>query len=85
MRNTTIDVERMRYIFKAFTIGLLTSISCVGQGNIAEKLKQPISDLPRTDLRSVKMSQDTITKLIELIKSNPSNDFRGMVVEGSLL
>ncbi len=80
MRNTAIDIEKMSYRVKVFTIGLLTSISCFGQGNIAEKLKQPISDLPRTDLRSVKMSQDTITKLIELIKSNPSNDFRGMVV-----
>lgn len=65
---------------KFFIIGLLTSTCCIGQSNLAEKLKQPISDLPRTDLTSVKMSQDTIAKLIQLINSNPPNDFRGMVV-----
>ena len=70
----------MNDIVKFFIIGLLTSTSCVGQGNLAEKLKQPISDLPRTDMTSVKMSQDTIAKLIQLINSNPPNDFRGMVV-----
>ena len=52
------------------------STSCFGQGNLADKLKQPISDLPRTDLTSVKMSQDTIAKLIQLINSNPPNDVR---------
>src|SRR5688572_4276412 len=70
----------MNKILKLFLFGLLTSISCVGQSNLAEMLKPPISALPRTDLTSVKMNQDTITKLIQLINSNPAKDFRGIVV-----
>lgn len=70
----------MNGLVKIFIIGLLTSSSCVGQSNVADKLKQPIPGLPRTDLASVKMSQDSITKLIQLINSTPPNDFRGMVV-----
>lgn len=70
----------MNGLVKIFIIGLLASTSCVGQDNLADKLKQPISDLPRTDLASAKMSQDTITKVIQLINSTPPNDFRGMVV-----
>jgi CubicO group peptidase (beta-lactamase class C family) len=70
----------MSDILKFFLIGLFTSSSCIGQGDLAGKLKQPILDLPRADLSSVKMSQDTISKLIQLINSNPPNDFRGMVV-----
>jgi CubicO group peptidase (beta-lactamase class C family) len=70
----------MNNLVKIFIIGLLASTSCVGQSNLSDKLKQPISELPRTDLASVKMSQDTITKVIQLINSNPPNDFRGMVV-----
>jgi CubicO group peptidase (beta-lactamase class C family) len=70
----------MNYLIKIFIIVLLASTHCVGQGNLAEKLKRPISDLPRIDLASVKMSKDTITKVIQLINSTPPNDFRGMVV-----
>lgn len=65
---------------KFFTFALLISISCVGQSNLVEPLEQPIPALPRADFTSVKMSQDTITKLIQLIKTNPPNDFRGLVV-----
>src|SRR5688572_33510235 len=70
----------MSNIIKLFMFGVLTSISCVGQNNLAEVLKPPISALPKTDLTSVKMNQDTITKLIQLINSNPTKDFRGIVV-----
>ena len=55
-------------------------MSCFGQNDLAEPLKRPISFLPRADLASVKMSQDSIAKLIQLINANPPNDFRGMVV-----
>lgn len=37
-------------------------------------------ELPRADLSTVKMSQDTVAKLIQLINSTPPNDFRGFVV-----
>ncbi|MBI3221394.1 MAG: serine hydrolase [Bacteroidetes bacterium] len=70
----------MKDIVKIFIVALFASTSCMGQSNPADKLKQPISDLPRTDLTSVKMSQDTIAKLIQLINTNPPNDFRGLVV-----
>lgn len=58
-------------------ICLLVNAVCFGQG---DKLKQPIPDIPRAELGSVKMNQDTIAKLIQLIKSTPPNDFRGVVV-----
>jgi CubicO group peptidase (beta-lactamase class C family) len=58
-------------------ICLLVNTICFGQ---RDKLRQPISDLPRADLASVKMNRDTIAKVIQLINSNPPNDFRGMVV-----
>jgi CubicO group peptidase (beta-lactamase class C family) len=67
----------MNDILKFLIIVLLTSTNCVGQSN---PLKQPISGLPRIDLTSVKMSQDTIAKLVQIINSNPPNDFRGLVV-----
>lgn len=70
----------MNDLIRILAIGLLASTPCIGQGDLTDKLKQPVPDLPRTDLTSVKMSQDTITKLIQIIKSNPPNDFRGMVV-----
>jgi CubicO group peptidase (beta-lactamase class C family) len=70
----------MNDLVKFLLIVLLASASCVAQGDLVDRLKQPISDLPKVDLASVKMSQDTITKLIQLINSNPPNDFRGLVV-----
>jgi CubicO group peptidase (beta-lactamase class C family) len=59
---------------------LLISINSAGQGKLDERLQPPVPGLPRTDLASMKMSQDTIRKLIELIKTNPPNDFRGLIV-----
>ncbi len=70
----------MNDLIRILAIGLLASTTCIGQGDLTDKLKQPIPDLPRTDLTSVKMSQDTIAKLIQTINSNPPNDFRGLVV-----
>ncbi|WP_276371091.1 serine hydrolase [Chryseolinea sp. H1M3-3] len=63
-----------------FIIGLFTTINCIGQSNLVDPLKQPIPGLLHADLASVKMSQDTIEKVIQLIKTNPPNDFRGLVV-----
>lgn len=70
----------MKHLIIILAIGLLASTTCIGQGDLTDKLKQPIPGLPRADLTSVKMSQDTITKLIQIINSTPPNDFRGMVV-----
>jgi CubicO group peptidase (beta-lactamase class C family) len=64
-----------------FVFGLSTSFYCNGQNDPGEKkLKQPIHDLPKVDLAEAGMSQDSISKLIQLINTNPPNDFRGMVV-----
>ena len=70
----------MNDLIKILAIGLLASTTCIGQGDLTDKLKQPIPDLPRADLTSVKMSQDTIANLIQIINSTPPNDFRGIVV-----
>ncbi|GHN02277.1 hypothetical protein WSM22_37660 [Cytophagales bacterium WSM2-2] len=70
----------MNGLIKYFILILLTSATCVAQSNLPDKLKPPLPDLPRTDLASVNMNQDTITKVIKLINSNPPNDFRGLVV-----
>jgi CubicO group peptidase (beta-lactamase class C family) len=70
----------MNVLIRILAIGLLTSTACIGQGDLTDKLKQPVPGLPRADLTSVKMSQDTIAKLIKIIDSNPPNDFRGIVV-----
>jgi CubicO group peptidase (beta-lactamase class C family) len=67
----------MKDLFRILIIVLLASTTCIAQG---DKLKQPIPDLPRTDLTSVKMSRDTIAKLIQIINSNPPKDFRGLIV-----
>jgi CubicO group peptidase (beta-lactamase class C family) len=70
----------MNDIIRILVIGLLASITCFGQDNLTDKLRRPVPELPRADLASVKMSQDTIAKLIKFINSNPPNDFRGLVV-----
>lgn len=70
----------MNNLLKLFLFGCLISTCCVGQGNLADPLKPPVLALPGADLASVKMSQDTITRLIQLINTTPPNDFRGMVV-----
>jgi CubicO group peptidase (beta-lactamase class C family) len=57
----------------------LASLICNAQ-NAPEKLKPPIPELPKAELTSVRMNQDSIQKIIQLIKTNPPNDFRGMVV-----
>lgn len=61
-------------------VGLLISLSSIGQKNSVEKLKQPIPGFSNIDLKSAGMSQDTIENLIHLIKTTPPNDFRGIVV-----
>jgi CubicO group peptidase (beta-lactamase class C family) len=61
-------------------LGLLINLSSIGQKGSNEKLKQPIPDFPNMDLKSAGMSQDTIEKLLHLIKTTPPNDFRAIVV-----
>lgn len=70
----------MKELVRILAIGLLTSTACIGQGDLIDNLKQPIPHLPEADLASVKMNQDTIAKMIQLINSTPPNDFRGLVV-----
>jgi CubicO group peptidase (beta-lactamase class C family) len=70
----------MHKSLKLIILSLLTTTICSGQNNLVDPLKPPVPSFPRTDLASVKMSQDTIATLIALIKSNPPNDFRGLVV-----
>lgn len=70
----------MNDLIRILAIGLLASTTCIGQGDLTDKLRRPIPDLPQKDLTSVKMSRDTIAKLIQIINSNPSKDFRGLVV-----
>lgn len=67
----------MYNLFGFIAIWLLITTSGFAQGN---KLKQPLHDLPWADPASVKMNKDTIAKVIRLINSNTSKDFRGLVV-----
>jgi CubicO group peptidase (beta-lactamase class C family) len=69
-------MKRLVYSFVFVALG----VTCFGQNISVDPLKQPISALPSADLKSVGMSRDTIAKVIQLIKTNPPNDFRGMVV-----
>ncbi len=74
------EILKMKNTLIFFIPALLTTINCIGQSNLVDPLRQPIPALPHADLASVKMSQDTISKVIQLIKTNPPNDFRGLVV-----
>lgn len=65
---------------RVFLIGLLVCLFSFSQSQPADPLKEPVPALPFATLASVKLSQDTIAKFIQLIKSNPPNDFRGLVV-----
>jgi CubicO group peptidase (beta-lactamase class C family) len=49
-------------------------------GQRTDLLKPAVPLLPSASLASVQMSQDTITKLVDLIRTTPPNDFRGLVV-----
>jgi CubicO group peptidase (beta-lactamase class C family) len=70
----------MNDLIRVLAVALLACTSCIGQGGLTDNLTPPVPGLPRTDLNSVKMNQDTIAKLIQLINSNPQKDFRGLVV-----
>lgn len=70
----------MKELIKMVAIGILVSTTCLGQDNLIDKLRQPVPELPRTDLASVRMSRDTVAKLIQIINSTPPYDFRGLVV-----
>lgn len=69
----------MNKSFSFLICGLLSSLNCFGQ-NINDPLKPSIAALPAADLGSVKMNQDTIIKLIQLINTTPRKDFRGITV-----
>ena len=70
----------MNNLIRFLAVELVASTACFGQNDLTDKLKRPVPALPRADLASVRISQDTITKLIQIINSNPPNDFRGLVV-----
>lgn len=59
---------------------LFSSLFCLGQTYSPNPLKPPISALPYADPESVNMKADTLAKLVQLIKSTPPNDFRGIVI-----
>jgi CubicO group peptidase (beta-lactamase class C family) len=61
-------------------LSFLAYLPCKGQGNTIETSYAPILSLPKSELSSEGMNQDTIKKLIHLIRTNPPNDFRGLVV-----
>lgn len=68
---------KRRILFSIWAI--LITICCLGQ-TVSDPLKPSIPFLPKVDLISVKMQQDTITKMINLINATPPNDFRAIVV-----
>lgn len=59
---------------------VLTIPNCIGQINFSDKLKSPISELPKANFDSVGIIKDSITNLIQLINSTPPNDFRGLII-----
>lgn len=70
----------MNTIFSLLVCVLFTCTCSFAQDDLSNPLQPPISALPRTDLASVKINQDTIKKLIQFINTNPAKDFRGVVV-----
>lgn len=57
----------------------LISVSALAQDH-PNPLRPPIPNLPVAELSSVHMRQDTITRLVELIRSTAPRDFRALVV-----
>ena len=68
----------MRTIITLFL--LLTTVSGFAQQQAAQPLKPSIRALPVGDPKYVNMSADTLSKLIQLIRTTPPNDFRGIVI-----
>jgi CubicO group peptidase (beta-lactamase class C family) len=65
-------------ILLPFLLSITTAIHCSAQQG--DPLKAAIPNLPVTSPASVKMNQDTISHLINLIKNTPRPDFRGLIV-----
>jgi CubicO group peptidase (beta-lactamase class C family) len=61
-----------------FLLSITIAIHCSAQQGVP--LIPTIPDLPVTSPVSVRMSQDTISNLISLIKTTPRPDFRGLIV-----
>ncbi len=66
----------MRTVLVYTIVGLLAGFA----GRAQNRLQPPLAELPIALAATVGMSQDTITKVLELIRTNPPNDFRGLVV-----
>lgn len=60
-------------------LGLFVSAHSYGQEEV-NRLKHALAELPIASLESSGFNKDSIDNLIQLIKDNPPNDFRGMVV-----
>lgn len=59
---------------------LLLPIHGASQNGQGDKLKPPVPGLPTATLSAVAMNPDSIRRLVQLIKTTPPNDFRGLVV-----
>lgn len=57
---------------------VLISASCFAQNT--NPLQPPIAALPTAEPSSVQMKQDTISKLVDMIRSSQPRDFRALVV-----
>ena len=69
----------MKRLFYLFALVIVTTIQCRAQGS-SNKLKPAIPELPVAELSTVGMNKDSVAKLIQLIRSTPPADFRGLVV-----
>jgi CubicO group peptidase (beta-lactamase class C family) len=73
------DSIMLNLLRSLFLILLIANINN-SHAQSTDPLSPPIVELPVAALSKVGMSQDTINKVVELINTNPPNDFRGLVV-----
>lgn len=59
---------------------LLVAINFCTAQRSSNPLQPPVDGLPVVDLSAVHMKQDTISRLLDLIRSTPPGDFRALVV-----
>lgn len=62
----------------SLVVALLACAGCFAQPG--DPLRPPVPGLPTADLASVRISKDSISKIIQQVRTTPPNDFRGMVV-----
>jgi CubicO group peptidase (beta-lactamase class C family) len=58
----------------------LVFVTFPASSQVNDPLKPPVHGLPGASPASVGMSQDSISRMIDLIRSTPPKDFRGVVV-----